>query len=120
MMPDPITVAAHTPTPALTFSVIQFDGMKSVRSDAANDYSLTIEHTPTKSGVRHYMQIKKRLLVTNPTTGGQSYQEASASLTVFVPTYGFDIAAMSALITALTDTLADADVTPTKLLQNQS
>lgn len=120
MFIDPITVAAHAPTPALTFSIVQFDGMKSVRSDATNDYSLVIEHTPTKSGKRHYMQIKKRLLVVDPISAGSSYQEASASLTVFVPKYGFDAATMTALITALTDTLADADVTAAKLLQDQS
>jgi len=120
MFVDPITVAAAAPTPALNFALIQFDGMKSVRSDATNDYSLTTEHTPTKSGKRHYMQIKKRLLVVDPVSGGSSYQEASVSVTIFVPKYGFDSTAMAALYKALTDTIADADVTVTKFLQDQS
>jgi len=120
MLVDPITVAAAAPTPALSFSVVQFDGMRSVREDNTNNWSLVIEHTKQKPGTKHYMQIKQRLLATSPTSGTQAYQEATASLTIFVPTYGFDNTAMVALVKALTDTLADADVTTLKLLQNQS
>jgi hypothetical protein len=83
-------------------------------------YVLTFNHSSGKGGDRHYMQVKLTIDAESPYTGLTSQQTASVSLSVTVPPYGFDSTAMVALIKALTDTLADADVTPAKFLNFQS
>lgn len=123
MLVDPITVAAAAPTPALTFAVVSFDGtgMGSIRKDVVNNYNLTIKHTQsTKTGERHYMQITQQVTAVDPITGGNSLQTASVSLSASYPTFGWTAAQKDALIKALTDTLADSDVTITKFNQFQS
>jgi hypothetical protein len=118
---DPITVAAAAPTPALNFYVVKQDGYGSERRhDGADKYVLTFNHSSGKGGDRHYMQIKLTIDAESPYTGLTSQQTASVSLSVTVPPYGFDSTAMVALIKALTDTLADADVTSAKFLNFQS
>jgi hypothetical protein len=121
MLVDPIAVAAAAPTPALNFYVIKSDGYGAERRHNGTDkYYLTINHSTGKGGDRHYMQIRKTVDAVSPYTGLTSQQTASASISISVPPFGFDEAAMVALVKALTDTLADADVTTTKLLQFQS
>lgn len=121
MLPDPITVAASAPTPALNFYVIKSDGYGSERKhDGTDKYYLTVNHGTGKSGDRHYMQIRLTKDAVSPYTGLTSQQTASASLAISVPPFGFTVADMIALVKALTDTLADADVTTTKLLNFQS
>lgn len=122
MLVDPITVAASAPTPALNFYVIRSDGYGTERRHNGVDlYNLVINHSRNaKSGDRHYMQITYTVDAVSPYTGLTSKQTASASIAIQVPPFGFTEAAMVALVKALTDTLADADVTSTKLLQFQS
>lgn len=121
MLADPITVPAAAPTPALSFSVIKSDGYGTERRHTGTDkYNLTINHAKTKSNDRHYMKISYTLNAVNPFNGLTQMQTASASLSITVPPFGFDDTAMVALVKALTDTLADADVTTAKLLQFQS
>lgn len=121
MLVDPITVAAASPTPALNFYVISSDGMGSVRKhDGTDRYALTFNHTTGKAGDRHYMQIAYEVDTVSPFTGLTSRQKATASLSVSVPPFGFTAAAIVALIKALTDTLADSDVTSAKFINFQS
>jgi len=122
MLVDPIAVAASAPTPALNFYVIRNDGYGTERRhNGADLYDLIINHSKnSKTGDRHYMQIALTVDAVSPYTGLTSKQTAKASISISVPPFGFSEAAMVALVKALTDTLADADVTSTKLLQFQS
>jgi hypothetical protein len=120
MLPDPITIAASSPTPALVFSVIQTDGLGAERADAAGVYTLTINHQKGKGADRHYMRISQVADAVNPYTGTTSKQVATVSLSISVPKFGFDATAMVALVKALTDTLADSEVTSARILQFQS
>jgi len=121
MLVDPIAVAAAAPTPALNFYIIKSDGFGSIRRhDGTDRYDLINNHGQGKTGDRHYMQIKLTVDAVSPYTGLTSKQTMSASLSISVPPFGFTAAAQVALVKALTDTLADADVTSTKLLNFQS
>lgn len=121
MLADPITVAAASPTPALNFYIIKSDGFGSERKhDGSDKYGLTINHSQSKGGDRHYMQVKLTKDAVSPYTGLTSQQTATASIAFTVPAFGFSVADMVALVKALTDTLADSDVTTTKLLNFQS
>lgn len=118
MLVDPITVAASSPTPGLNFSVVDVSPFASQRFDAVNVYGLKFSHKrpTTKSPETHYMQITQTLSVTDPITGAISPQTASASISVSVPPNGWTSATKVALLKALTDTLADSDVTPTNFI----
>jgi hypothetical protein len=121
MLVDPITVPAAAPTPALNFYITKSDGFGSIRRhDGTDRYDLIINHGTGKTGDRHYMQVKLTVDAVSPYTGLTSKQTASASISITVPPFGFSSTAMVALVKALTDTLADADVTTTKLLNFQS
>lgn len=115
-LPDPITVAASAPTPALSFGVAKRDGYGSERHDP-NGYVLTFNHTRNdNSGERHYMQIAQSVTATNPYTGGNSKQTARVSISAAFPPFGWDATQKAALVKALLDTLADSDVTTAKFL----
>lgn len=121
MLVDPITVAAASPTPALNFAVVSWNGEGSKRKDVVNNYDLNFSHSQNpKSGERHYMQIQQTVTAVDPITGGNSVQVASVSISASFPTFGWTAAQKEALVKALTDTLADSDVTVTKFLQFQS
>lgn len=120
MLPDPFTIAASAPTPALVFAVIQTDGLGTLRRDAGGVYTLDINHQIGKGQDRHYMKISQVADAVNPYTGTTSKQTATVSISVSVPKFGFNETAMVALIKALTDTLADSEVTSAKFLQFQS
>jgi hypothetical protein len=123
MLIDPITVAASAPTPALSFAVVQYDGsgMGSKRVDAVNGYTLTFKHSQNpNTGDRHYMQLQQTVTAVNPLTGGSSLQTASVSISASFPAFGWTAAQKDALVKALTDTLADSDVTTTKFNSFQS
>jgi hypothetical protein len=114
MLIDPITVAASSPTPALTFAVVQFTGTGSLRRDVPNGYSLTFNHsTSPKTGDKHYMQVQQTVVAVDPITGGNAQLTASVSISANFPAFGWTEAQKVALIKALTDTLADSDVTST-------
>lgn len=121
MLIDPITVAAHSPTPALTFAVVSWNGEGSNRKDVTNGYNLNFNHSQSsKTGERHYMQIQQTVTAVDPITGGNSVQTASVSLSSSFPTFGWTAAQKDALVQALLDTLADTDVTITKFNSFQS
>jgi len=121
MLIDPITVAASAPTPALSFSVISYDGNGTTRRDVANGYTLRFSHTQNaKSGERHYMQITQTKTAVDPITGGNAALSASVSISASFPTFGWAQADKDALVKAILDTLADSDVTTTKFLSFQS
>lgn len=120
-LPDPITVAAASPTPALSFSVVERPGMGSIRFDTVNGYQLAFNHQAnTGNGERHYMKISQTLNATSPYTGLVSKQTASVSIAAAFPAFGWDAAAKAALVKALTDTLADSDVTNAKFVAFES
>lgn len=112
MFADPITVAADSPTPALNFGVVAFVGEGSNRKDVANGYALNFNHSQNaKTGEKHYMQLQQTLTAVDPITGGNSVQTASVSLSVSIPSFGWDASHKQALVKALLDTLNDSDVT---------
>lgn len=117
MLADPIAIDARSPTPALSLSVLQSDGFASVRGDIVNNVIVKMSHSsPLDSGTkgeRHYLNVSQTKTATNPYTGGDSKQVASASLSVSVPAFGWTLAEKLALIAILTDILADSQVTPT-------
>lgn len=118
---DPITVAASSPTPALTFSVVRRDGLGSERWDVPNGYQLTFNHsTSPGTGERHYMKVSQTLNATSPYTGVISKQTAVVSISASFPPFGWDASTKAALLKALTDTLADSDVTNAKFLAFES
>lgn len=119
-LPDPVTIAARAPTPALVFATVKMEGMGSERRDAAGAFTAVISHTKNKGGDRHYLKITEVKDASNPYTGGISKQSASVSLSVSVPPFGWTEAQAIALITVLTDFLADSEVTPARFLQFQS
>lgn len=121
MLVDPITVAAASPTPALTFAIIKQDGYGSERVDTGGaGYSVIINHSKNKSGNTHYVQMILTKDVTDPYSGLTRPQKATVSLTIRRPPSGFSDADMVALSKALTDFRDDSDVTTAKLLQFQS
>jgi hypothetical protein len=120
MLVDPITVAASAPNPALSFAIVNQDGYGAERRDLTSGlYDLKFSHGKLKDGERHYMQLLLSKDVTDPYTGAIRRKQASVSLSVSMPA-GFTVTEMVNLIKAHTETLADADVTPTKFLQWQS
>lgn len=121
MLPDPVTIAAAAPTPALVLAVIKSDGYGSERVDiGGNGYSLVINHQKGKAVSKHYMQLVQTVDAVDPYTGLTKKQTASCSLTITRPSFGFTDAAIVALCKALTDTRDDSEVTTAKLIQFQS
>jgi hypothetical protein len=126
MLADPITVAANVTTglehPELKLSVVRSDGYGSERRDTnAGGYSTIINHSSTNKGnSRHYLQLLLTKDAVNPYTTLTQKQVASVSLTINRPNFGFTDADMVKLVSAFTDLLADSEVTPLKLLQQQS
>lgn len=120
MLPDPIVVAANAPNPALNFSVIRSDGYGAERRDAAGLYGLIINHSTSKNGDRHYVQIRKTVDATNPYNSLVSPQSASISISFSKPAFGFTDSDLSDLWTALQDVLTATGVDVDKLLAFQS
>lgn len=122
MLPDPVTIAAAAPTPALVFTIVKQDGYGSERVDTGgNGYTVTINHQRTKGGGdKHYVQMTQTVNATDPYSGLTKKQVASVSISISRPSFGFTDAAMVALAKALTDFRDDSEVTTAKLLQFQS
>jgi hypothetical protein len=122
MLPDPVTVAASSPTPSLVFSVVKSDGYGSERTDVGgNGYSVIINHSKNKnSGNRHYVQMTLTKNATNPYSGLTQQVVASVSFSISRPAFGFTDAEIVALAKALTDFRDDSEVTTSKLIQFQS
>ncbi len=122
MLPDPVTIAAAAPTPALVFTIVKSDGYGSERVDTGgNGYAIVTNHQRTKGGGdRHYVQMTQTVNAVDPYSGLTKKQVASVSLTISRPSFGFSDAAMVALAKALTDYRDDSEVTTAKLIQFQS
>jgi hypothetical protein len=121
MLPDPITIIAAAPTPQLVFTKIRSDGYGSEAVDSGgNPYYVLIKHTPGKNGNRHYVRLTRRVDAVNPYGGLTTAQTAMVSMSISRPSYGYTDADMIALVTLLRDYVFDTEVTPAKLLQNQS
>lgn len=121
MLADPVSIAAASPTPALTLAVISSDGYGSERVDTGGaGYTVLINHSKNKSGNTHYVQMILTKDVTDPYSGLVRPQKATVSLTIRRPVSGFSDADMIALCKALTDFRDDSEVTTARLLQFQS
>lgn len=121
MLVDPVTVAAASPTPELKMSIIKSDGYGTERRDSNNaGYRLVTQHSTSGKGARHYLQLLQDKNATDPNTGLIRKVTASVSLTINVPSTGFDNAAMAALAKALTDYRDDSEVTTVRLLNFES
>lgn len=120
MFPDPIVVAADAPNPAYNFSVIRSDGYGAERRDPLGLVGLVINHSTSKNGDRHYIQIRKTVDSTNPYNGLVSPQSATISISVSKPPFGFTDVQVGDLWTALMDTLTATDVSFADLLAFQS
>jgi len=112
MLADPFTVAADSPTPALSFALVNAGNLASNRWDTVNGYKLNFTHSnDVNKGEKHYVQLQQTVSATNPLTGGASYQTASVSISVSIPPYGWTQAQKAALIKALcTDILAGVTI----------
>lgn len=120
-LPDPITVAANSPTPQLVFAKTRFDGYGSEYVDSGgNGYLITISHQPGKASNRHYVRLVRKVNAVNPFSGLTQAKEASVSLSFVQPDFGFTSADMVALVQAMFDFILDSEVTTSKLLLNQS
>jgi len=122
MLPDPVSIVAAAPTPALVFAIVKSDGYGSERVDTGgNGYTVVTNHQKTKAGgSRHYVQMTKVVNAVDPYSGLTKKQVASVSITISRPSFGFTDADMVALAKALTDYRDDAEVTTAKLLQFQA
>lgn len=58
MLPDPVTIAAASPTPSLVFTIVKNDGYGSERKDSGgNGYTVITNHSYQKGGGdKHYIQ----------------------------------------------------------------
>jgi hypothetical protein len=120
MLADPVTIAASAPNPELVLAIVNQDSFGAERRDLNNGgYTLKINHTKLKDGERHYIQLLLGKDVTDPYTAVVRRKEASVSLSTSLPV-GFTSTEGVNLIKALLDTIADPEVTTTKLLQWQS
>lgn len=121
MLADPFTIAANSPNPALVFAITRSDGYGSERTDTGgNGYQTIINHQKTKNGDRHYLQVIQTKNATDPYTTLTKSVRATASISISRPSFGFSDTDLVNLVKALTDILADSEVTVAKLIQFQS
>lgn len=121
-LPDPVTVAARAPTPALVMRVIKSDGYGSERRDDAGSFSIVTAHTPSDGKVveRHYLKLSQVKDAVNPYTGGTSKQTMIVTLQASVPPFGWTAAEKTAAVMALLDYIQDGEVTIANWFLNQS
>lgn len=120
MLPDPVTVAASAPTPALTLRVIKSDGYGTERRDDTGLWTVVTTHERNKSADRHYVNLKQTKDAVNPYTGTTAKMVASVSLSITIPPFGWTAAEQAALVKALTDYINDSEVTVANILNFQS
>lgn len=117
---DPLAIAAASPTPALSLSVIdRSKPLQADRRDAGGVYSTVISHSVGKNGsTRHYIQVKQEIIATSPVTGLDSKQTGTVSVSIAIPPFGFDVAAQTALYELIDDVVRAA--TLAKILNLES
>jgi len=120
MLPDPVTISAHSPTPALVLRVIKSDGYGTERRDDTGAFTIVTTHDRTKGGDRHYVKVTQVKDATDPYSGTTKKMQSSVSLSVSVSPFGWTAAEQAALVAVLTDYLADSEVTVASFLNFQS
>lgn len=121
MLADPITIAANSPNVGLSLAITKSDGYGSERVDTGGSgVTAIIKHDKSKKGNRHYLQVALTKDATNPYTGLTQSQTCYASVSISRPSFGFTDTDVVNVVKYLTDTLADSEVTPAKLIQFQS
>lgn len=117
---DPLAITAASPTPALSLAVIdRSKPYQADRQDAGGIYSSSISHTAAKNGSkRHYVKVTQTIVATSPVTGLDSVQTATASVSISIPPFGFDVAAQTALYELIDDVVRAA--TLAKILNMES
>lgn len=121
--PDPFTVAATAPWPALVMRVVppalpKGNGLN--RMDATGQFLMTITHDRDKrTGERHVFRITETKDVTSP-SGAISKQSAFIAVTFQAPPIGWDAAQKAAFWPGLKAAIDDAEVTWALFLQDQS
>lgn len=122
MLVEPITLTAASPTPALSFSRVRFDGYGSEYVDTGgNGYTVIINNTQNRQNQsRTFFQMTQKKNATDPYTGLVREVSAYAACTIMRPSFGFSDSELVALAKALTDFRDDSDVTTLRLIQRQS
>lgn len=117
---DPLAITAAAPTPALSLAVTdRSKPFQADRRDAGGEYSATISHSSAKNGSRrHYIKVMDTKVATSPTTGLDSVQTASVSVSIAVPPFGFTDVQITALYELLDDVVRAA--TLAKILNMES
>lgn len=122
MLVEPITIDAASPTPALSFKRIRFDGYGSEFVDeGGNGFFVNINNTQNRNNQsRTFLQMLQKKNATDPYSGLTREVSAYAALTIMRPAFGFTDAEIVALVNAHTSFRTDTDVTTLRLIQRQS
>lgn len=117
---DPLAITAASPTPALSLAVTdRSKPFQADRRDAGGEYALSISHSQAKNGsARHYIKVTDSKTATSPTTGLNSVQTATVSVSISVPPFGFSVAEQTALYELIDDAIRAA--TLVKILNFES
>lgn len=122
-LPDPFTIAASAPTPALVMRVFSptkdNDGYIRRTDDGIYQCLITHDMRPNKTE-RHYLKISETKDVTNPYTAGVAQQTAFCAISMSFPPVGWTAAQKAALAKAVIDTILDSEVTIAAIIAGQS
>jgi len=123
MLPDPVNTAVDGAIPAMTFAVVKSDGYGTERVENLANVGISVitNHSKSKTGGnRHYLQFVWNIDAVDPYSGSTRKVQASASIAISRPVFGFTDTQMGNLVKMLTNYLYDSEVTPARLLQFQS
>lgn len=117
---DPLLIVAAAPTPALSLAVTdRSKPFQADRRDPGGEFAAVISHTQAKNGSkRHYIKVTDTKIATSPTTGQDSVQTASVSVSIAVPPFGFTDTQVTALYELIDDVVRAA--TLAKILNMES
>lgn len=125
MLPDPFTVPAAAPTPALVMRVFapvtqgQNTGYLRRTDDGIYQCLITHDMRPNKTE-KHYVKVSETKDVTNPYTGGIAQQTSFAAISFSFAPLGWTAAQKAALAKAVIDTILDPEVTIASVIAGQS
>jgi len=123
MLPDPVDIAAHSPTAALTFRVKkQIPGtvFGTERQDDTGAFTILTTHERNPGANRHYIKVTQTKDATDPYSGTTKKKTSYVSMSVSVSPFGWTAAEAAALVAVLTDYLADSQVTVANFLNFES
>lgn len=118
MFTDPIACAGTTPV--TSWKRVRTDGYGAEYLDVGTGITAIVNHTKTKAGVRHYLQLAEKKQAVDPLTGTTKEVIATCSVSLFVPTFGWTEAQAAALYALLVGVIADGDVTINRIIQGES